>query len=430
MSNRSTNATLPKSPTGSLTGLAGLTAGVLSMHLLHDWPEATYLKTMLIMVAAAAAMILVEMLVYKPYRNASAGLASAPVNPLDLQRIAKKLLVFWMTIAVLACLYLLLPEYAGEFYAPFRNAFQLSLPLLAVLSPVYVVFVDRRQLDPEDSYVQVANFFLGRREVDWAVVKNYSLGWLVKGFFLPLMFVFLNGNVENTTVLATFPDLTSFSTLYEQTYVLLFMFDVLLAAIGYVFTLRVLDAHIRSAMPDLLGWAVCLACYPPFWSVIGSNYLAYERDDAYWGHFFEQMPVLYVIWGCVILALVGVYVSATVAFGMRFSNLTHRGIITNGPYRWLKHPAYVSKNLTWWMISVPFLTTMHWTLALQSCVLLAGVNALYFMRARTEERLLLQDPVYRQYAAYIREHGLVAMLRRLAGLAPPPAAAVPDHSAG
>ena len=32
------------------------------------------------------------------------------------------------------------------------------------------------------------------------------------------------------------------------------------------------------------------------------------------------------------LALLVVYVWATTAFGIRFSNLTHRGIFANGPY--------------------------------------------------------------------------------------------------
>ena len=42
----------------------------------------------------------------------------------------------------------------------------------------------------------------------------------------------------------------------------------------------------------------------------------------------------------------------------RFSNLTHRGIITNGPYRYSKHPAYLAKNLSWWLVSMPFMITV------------------------------------------------------------------------
>ena len=63
-----------------------------------------------------------------------------------------------------------------------------------------------------------------------------------------------------------------------------------------------------------------------------------------------------VFWGSTILVCIAVYSWATISFGIRFSNLTNRGIITNGPYRYTKHPAYIAKNLSWWMESVPFVS--------------------------------------------------------------------------
>ena len=115
--------------------------------------------------------------------------------------------------------------------------------------------------------------------------------------------------------------------------------------------------------------------------------------------------------GAMIVAVVGVGMS-TAAFGLRFSNLTHRGIITNGPYRWTKHPAYIAKNLSWWLISVPFIAGADWLQAAQSCLLLAGVNLIYLLRAKTEERHLSRDPVYRDYVAFIAREGLLARLSR------------------
>ena len=49
--------------------------------------------------------------------------------------------------------------------------------------------------------------------------------------------------------------------------------------------------------------------------------------------------------------------------------------------------------------------------AVQSCVLLGGVNLIYFLRAKTEERHMGRDPVYRDYARYIAREGLLARLR-------------------
>ena len=99
---------------------------------------------------------------------------------------------------------------------------------------------------------------------------------------------------------------------------------------------------------------------------------------------------------------------------MRFSNLTHRGILTNGPYRFTKHPAYVSKNLSWWMISVPFVMVENnpW-LSVKHCIALGIINFMYFMRAKTEERHLSRDPTYVQYALWMNEHGALRFLNRI-----------------
>jgi protein-S-isoprenylcysteine O-methyltransferase Ste14 len=117
----------------------------------------------------------------------------------------------------------------------------------------------------------------------------------------------------------------------------------------------------------------------------------------------------------VLVLLTGIYAWATVAFGIRFSNLTHRGILTHGPYAWSKHPAYLSKNLFWWIASTPFLaTTGNPVDMVRNTALLAIVSGVYYWRARTEERHLGADPVYRDYAEWIERNGPIPrLLRRL-----------------
>jgi protein-S-isoprenylcysteine O-methyltransferase Ste14 len=123
--------------------------------------------------------------------------------------------------------------------------------------------------------------------------------------------------------------------------------------------------------------------------------------------------VLYALWGSLILVLVVIYVWATIAFGARFSNLTHRGIITSGPYRYTKHPAYLAKNLSWWLVSMPFMFGVSPLTSLRCCVLLLMLNGVYYLRAKTEERHLSLDPDYRRYAQWIDQHGL---LRGISGI--------------
>ena len=96
-------------------------------------------------------------------------------------------------------------------------------------------------------------------------------------------------------------------------------------------------------------------------------------------------------------------------FGIRFSNLTYLGIITNGPYRFTRHPAYLAKNTFWWCATMPFLATSHsLTDMVRNTVLLGLVSAVYFWRARTEERHLLgEDAKYREYHAWMARNAFI-----------------------
>lgn len=44
--------------------------------------------------------------------------------------------------------------------------------------------------------------------------------------------------------------------------------------------------------------------------------------------------------------------------------------------------------------------------------MLAVISLIYVMRARAEERMLSQDPAYRDYAENVAAHGLLATAKR------------------
>ena len=404
-----TQATKLPSASGLWTGPIGLVAAIGALALLHGLDVPSHAKTVLLVLAIVATMAAVETILYGALRKTRQITVPQPAN---WPRIGQKLVGLYATFAVLGALYWLLPLYADTYYQPFVEACLLVLPALLVFSPVYVWFVDGRMAEPNDAYVQVAQLIGGTWPSDWSVLIAHAKGWLVKAFFLPLMFVFLNSDLGAIWTMTELPSLTTLEAVYSHSYDTLYLIDVLFACSGYVMTLRLFGTQIKSAEPTLLGWGVCLACYPPFWSTT-ATYLSYDQDNVYWGRLFSGSPLLYGAWGTLILLFVVIYVWATISFGMRFSNLTNRGIITHGPYRWVKHPAYLTKNITWWLISVPFVAgTGDWGMALRSSVLLAGVNVVYFLRARTEERHLAADPAYRQYTDFIAEHGLWAIISR------------------
>jgi protein-S-isoprenylcysteine O-methyltransferase Ste14 len=338
------------------------------------------------------------------------GLGRIAGRAVDARRVAVRLVGLAATLAVIAFAYWLLPEYAGNFYQPFWNYLRTLSPAL-LLAPLYFAWIDTRLEEQDDDYLAFGRLILGGwRQVERRLIRRHLLGWTVKGFFLPLMTVYLVNEIASTYQAYGGGGIHALLS-YEFLYHLAFGIDVLFCVVGYTCTLRLFDSHIRSVEPTLLGWVAALICYQPFYSVIGQFYLKYE-GDFYWGNWLRAWPAAQNAWGTAIIVLLTIYTLSTVAFGLRFSNLTHRGIITGGPYRFTKHPAYLSKNLSWWLISVPFISEQGAAVAFRHCCLLLLLNGVYFLRARTEERHLSWDPQYVAYAEWIEQHGALRELGR------------------
>ena len=64
------------------------------------------------------------------------------------------------------------------------------------------------------------------------------------------------------------------------------------------------------------------------------------------------------------------------------------------------------------MIGLPFISHMGLKTAIANCLLLGGVNIVYWWRARTEEKHLSRDPRYVAYALAMNERSLLAFLGR------------------
>jgi len=107
-----------------------------------------------------------------------------------------------------------------------------------------------------------------------------------------------------------------------------------------------------------------------------------------------------------LLLLMAIYASASVALGLKASNLTHRGIVARGPYAVVRHPAYLTKNLAWWIGSIPIISAgydLSFIDGTKAVVAMAGWSAVYVLRALTEEdHLRGVDVDYANYAARVR----------------------------
>ncbi len=369
----------------------------------------TYLP-MIPCLAVLLVMALAEWVFPRLGTRSAGALTQLPLRPLDLQRVAVRLCGLLVTLALIAFIYWLFPEYRGPFYAPYWEFLRTIAPA-GVLVPLYFLWADTRLQDPDDEYLSFGYLVLGKwHRSRWPQVRHHLLSWAVKGFFLPLMSVYLNEEMQALFTISAGISQGHWSS-YDLFYHLSYCADLLFCVVGYATSMRILDSQIRSVEPTIFGWLIALVCYQPFYSVIGKYYLQYD-DSIYWDNWLQPWPGVRAVWGFLIIVLVCTYALCTVSFGLRFSNLTHRGIITAGPYRFSKHPAYLAKNLSWWLISVPFISDQGFAAGLRNCCLLALLNLVYYARARTEERHLSRDPVYVAYALWMNEHGWLRGLAR------------------
>jgi protein-S-isoprenylcysteine O-methyltransferase Ste14 len=363
--------------------------------------------------AVAIPVIAMDLLILKVHRRPSTGLDWDQTFAPDVGRVLTKLLGLVTVLAPIALFYWVTPEYNGAFYDPLWHLLRRFALALCVAAPLYMFIVDGQMRQPKDAYWQLGRVMLGRwRDARGFDIANLYKTWLVKAFFVPIMFVWLSNSTHNVVTfdlsMASWSNLKAYDFLYD----FIFFIDLLFCTVGYAMSFRITDSHVRTAEPTFLGWGVALFCYPPFYTLMSRQYVSY--DAASFGSWLKDVPTLRWAWAVVVLLLITVYVLATVAFGIRFSNLTHRGILTNGPYRCTKHPAYVSKNISWWMVSVPFLLVDgHPLNSIKRCIALGCINFMYFARAKTEERHLSRDPVYVQYAQWMNDHGWLRFLNRV-----------------
>lgn len=403
-----------------LAGLAGLFAWLL---ICRNWPAIADLfmlpgprAPMSGPYAAAAAvvfsaipMVLWSVLADKVHRRPSTGIDWTSPRPVRaiLDVSMTKIAGLWATWALIGFLYCVARWYwRGNYLFAMDVLGALAGPLF-VLSVPYVLWLDRVLVNPRDGAWHFGAMLIGREAYDREEVWHHLRAWAVKGFFCAFMISILPGGFAAVVMLDFAAITTDPVRLARGLTEVLFLIDVQIAMVGYLLTLKPLDAQIRSANPYLAGWVAALMCYPPFILMGAGGPLDYHAGTADWAHWMQGYPALLWAWGALLVFLTAVYAWATVAFGLRFSNLTYRGVLTNGPYRFTRHPAYLAKNLFWWCETLPFLAvTASLTDAVRNTVVLALVSGVYFWRARTEERhLLAEDAKYRAYHAWMERHG-------------------------
>jgi len=437
-------AALPRSDVSTGVGLAGLAGLFAWIMICRAYPEIAAMlglggplggergvlsgpyAALAAMFFTAAPMAAWSVLVDKVHLRPSTGIDWSLRRPLaEVMPVAViKLVGLWATWALLAGFYALARWYWTGNYLFAMEVLSFAVFPMVTLSVPYVIWLDRYLVEPRDGAFHFGAFVVGggiagRDQWDSAQIAKHWRAWAIKGFFGAFMISILPPGFAQVVEADPAQLLGNPVEFVMLLVTLLFVIDVQIGTVGYLLTLRPLDSHIRSGNPFLAGWLAALLCYPPFvWGIIGPNdqILSYEYATPGWAHWFAGSTALLWAWGGLLVFLTGVYAWATVVFGVRFSNLTYRGVLTNGPYRFTRHPAYLSKNLFWWASVLPFMVTGGgWLEPLRNCIFLLAVNAIYYWRARTEEaHLPAEDPKYAEYHAWMEQHGLItAPLARL-----------------
>jgi protein-S-isoprenylcysteine O-methyltransferase Ste14 len=238
--------------------------------------------------------------------------------------------------------------------------------------------------------------------------KQAALALLLKFFFAPLMINWCLGHAGDlgNSLVAAWNGIRQGmsgrvlfdSSLFWACFQLILFVDTLLFTLGYIVETPALRNRIRSVDPTFFGWAVCLACYPPFNEFTG-RFLQWQSSD------FPQFQndALHFLANISVLGALTVYSWASVALAFKASNLTNRGIIGHGPYALVRHPAYAAKNLAWWIGAIPNLYAIFASGNLRygayALLCLCGWTLIYVLRAITEERhLLMGGNGYDEYA--------------------------------
>jgi len=383
-------------------------------------------------------LVLVAMAVYelawvKVYRRNFDFSAPRPMNAEAWERVVKRCMALYACVAAVTFLYVFLGEYnfwnlyeytrqnTGWYYRHYWRLFIVLVPAICVLCWPYFYAVECYGKTGSDDEFLILSRWISK---PWSIIRsglptqrhenahvaNLARGLCVKFFFIPVMVSFCFGNWTSWETFTHFVfkqfqhmDWNSLDSVARNfrnfahiVFAFILLVDVCNGLVGYIGSCRLLDTQVISAEPTMFGWVIAVLCYPPIQPVMMGVYLEYSLKEIWPVDIFRAYPVFSLVMTVASLSLMAVYAWATVAFGLRFSNLTNRGVICSGPYAYIRHPAYICKNLSWWIDAMPFMIGSPHLIPL-TMVRMLGTNTIYTMRALTEERHLMREPHYREY---------------------------------
>lgn len=279
------------------------------------------------------------------------------------------------------------------------------LSYIILLIPFYMIYSDKSKARI------VINYLKNKIKNTKYKIKNEEktaiLAWCVKLFFAPLMIAWLTWHIfiMLNNIYLSYNDLSLFTKdfflFFNKHFFWLFLviilfFDVLVFTLWYLIEIPKLKNKIKSVDATILWWLVVLLCYPPFNTYTTSIIWWYSKDFPTFNNEY-----IHIVLNISILILMWIYSWASISLWLKASNLTNRWIIKTWPYKYVRHPAYITKNIAWWIGWLPLLI---WNIYVGQIKLfliilfsLIAWSLIYYLRAITEENHLSKDKDYIKY---------------------------------
>lgn len=168
---------------------------------------------------------------------------------------------------------------------------------------------------------------------------------------------------------------------------------------SYLTDSEIFKDKIKSADTTPLGVLSCIICYYPV-TILTSKFITLSLDTL--------IPVnnnlLLVILNILIILVNFIGLLAVLRLFGKSGNLTNRGIVTGFPYNIIRHPSYTMQVCYIILTSIPICFIPNYTIE-EKISLWIGLFIwiyIYYLRAITEERHLMKDEKYRQYAEKVK----------------------------
>ena len=260
------------------------------------------------------------------------------------------------------------------------------------------------------------------REIDWKIFFDGALEWLVRCIFLLINFFSVVSFISKLRAGGIPDPAAGFVNFIMGIDTLLFTILLLSILPGYIFASRLIGTEVKKVDHTWFGWLITLASYSPLSAGVSAGWTRYVPTPEasgisdslpIWAHLTSEYSfILYPI-GTLIIAMALFHLWAEALLGVRSANLSMRGIITIGPFRFTKHPVYVSKCLQWTCIYLPFLNAIGFLNSFRYGILFVLVCAIFVGRALAEEKLLAEDPDYVKYALFMDDKSIFAFVGRI-----------------